>query len=337
MWMMTVGMCTVELIAFCIGSNSVVFTILIIVLGVCFFFIGIILNRMMYKKNIEGIYKRFKAKKIEDKKIYKYEKGIEGSETSSENESGSNSSDGDSDDNNKNEKVISVESESEESEEDEGDSNSEKSFAISDRLSERITSFGSIHEITSTKILNEPTIVYSCINDFELACRFLWHNETKEAFQLMKEFYDESTIYSFIHIKNFNEGIKNIRILEDMNYNVHSLMVRIRMFSTSTAMGDISAVVANQQNLLDYLDNIEYKYIPILKKYSLHPKSDYPVIVYNTDSINGNTKSELVHYNGYELIRNIVVWGRDYVNTSPDEWLEKFQSGQDIILDYRIR
>jgi hypothetical protein len=115
------------------------------------------------------------------------------------------------------------------------------------------------------------------------------------------------------------------------------MMVRFRMLSTSTAMGDISQVLINQPTLIGYLDNIEDKYIPILKKYSLQPKSTYPVVVYNVDSINGKTRSQLAHFNGYELIRNIVVWGRDLTNTPPEEWLELVLQGVDIIQDYRIR
>jgi len=122
-----------------------------------------------------------------------------------------------------------------------------------------------------------------------------------------------------------------------MNYNLLNMMVRFRMLSTSTAMGDISQVLINQPTLIGYLDNIEDKYIPILKKYSLQPKSTYPVVVYNVDSINGKTRSQLAHFNGYELIRNIVVWGRDLTNTPPEEWLELVLQGVDIIQDYRIR
>jgi len=114
-------------------------------------------------------------------------------------------------------------------------------------------------------------------------------------------------------------------------------MVRFRMLTTTIAMGDISQIDSVQPALVSYLDNMEDKYIPILKKYSLQPKSAYPVIVYNGNSINGRTRSQLVHFNGYELVRNIVVWGKDLIKTPPEEWLERVLQGQDIILDYRIR
>ncbi|KAL6597659.1 hypothetical protein U3516DRAFT_564399, partial [Neocallimastix sp. 'constans'] len=41
------------------------------------------------------------------------------------------------------------------------------------------------------RVSNEPVIVFKNINDFELACRYIRNNETKDAFILMKEIYSE--------------------------------------------------------------------------------------------------------------------------------------------------
>ncbi|ORX47806.1 hypothetical protein BCR36DRAFT_221789, partial [Piromyces finnis] len=200
-WMMIIGMCTMNLIGFLFVRGKSFFIIIVIIVGVISFIFGILFNHYYHNRHIKAIYRRFKSKKIEDKKVYNYLHGVENSVESSENEAKSLSS---SEDENNEEKLISVDSatsssnsnnndnEKAEEEDDDDDSSSERSFAISDKISERITAFSSIREIMQADILNEPTIIYKCLNEFELACRFLWNNETREAFQLMKELYSES-------------------------------------------------------------------------------------------------------------------------------------------------
>jgi len=664
MWIMILGMTIIDLFALLFGNGKSFFSILAIIIGVCCFFLGNFLNRYRYKKHINEIYMRFKAKKMEDKNIYNRENGIESSSNkSSENESYS------SEDENNEEKLISVDSysssennnnnkskknkkkaeESEESEEESGseeyDSDSDvNSVVISDRISERITSFSTIQETVHSYVLNEPVIIFKDISDFELACRFLWNNETREAFQLMRELYkegqnlfsknpylntyysyyllyinervskedkeyildlnknndnyndyedegesgsgigsesgsgsgsenerehykkqeeddddednedeimDEDTlnrdnpdfllskalasklnylgryfvrylifeikekkkeekdyykkeareilehmqhdavekhitildllkkfftnikfankhnsksenfdmdkyleaifelkkntlslyhdiitkypdekstyqlytlfmtevmnqtetdkymlaegdsymalnmpdskkmdgasnaggssvgdseskkrkmlktnminsftnkskkisklvifmfasiiilytgvmIYGFIHINNFNNSIRDIEVLQDMNYNVHNLLSRTRMLTGVLTQSGEDIINDRLPVLLSYIDNIENKYIPILKKYSLTPASEKPVVVYNTDG----QRSEYVHYNGYELVKNIVVWGRGIFNVPAKEFIARTERGENILEDYRIK
>ncbi|ORX63808.1 hypothetical protein BCR32DRAFT_251421 [Anaeromyces robustus] len=205
MWTMVLGMSIVDLFALLFGKGKSFFSIILPIVGVCSFVIGFLLSIYQYKKHIEAIYKRYKTKRLEEKYRYNRDHGITSS-NDSENESQVSS------ENDHNEKLISVDSydssgninnkkkhnkkqeveESEESEEEDDDSSHSGSFVLNDRISERITSFGSLREIVNDKVSNEPIIVYNYVNEFELACRFIWSNETNEAFQLMKELYEES-------------------------------------------------------------------------------------------------------------------------------------------------
>ncbi|OUM61736.1 hypothetical protein PIROE2DRAFT_12191 [Piromyces sp. E2] len=131
--------------------------------------------------------------------------------------------------------------------------------------------------------------------------------------------------------------IKNIQVLQDINFNVHKLMRLTRLHSFSLILKTELYYDYNIQRINSVLDIIEDTYIPILKKYSLKPASKYPVIVYSTDSSSGKTESEYVHLNGYELMRKIIVWTRGITNTTVSEWLERIESGENILLEYRFR
>ena len=140
-------------------------------------------------------------------------------------------------------------------------------------------------------------------------------------------------IYGFIHINNFNNSIRDIEVLQDMNYNVHNLLSRTRMLTGVLTQSGEDIINDRLPVLLSYIDNIENKYIPILKKYSLTPASEKPVVVYNTDG----QRSEYVHYNGYELVKNIVVWGRGIFNVPAKEFIARTERGENILEDYRIK
>eukprot|EP00833_Pecoramyces_ruminatium_P005953 jgi/Orpsp1_1/1179985/evm.model.c7180000071685.1 len=152
-------------------------------------------------------------------------------------------------------------------------------------------------------------------------------------FVLISGLYIGSMIYGFIHINNFNNSVGNIKILQDMNYNVHNLLSRTRMMIAVFVNSDEEILETRLPVLIGYMDNIENQYIPILKKYSLSPASTKPVVVYSTDS----KRSEYVHYNGYELVKNIVVWGRGIFGLSAKEFLKKIEGGEDVINDYRVK
>ncbi|ORX63807.1 hypothetical protein BCR32DRAFT_251420 [Anaeromyces robustus] len=157
------------------------------------------------------------------------------------------------------------------------------------------------------------------------------------SFLIVIVLYGVSIVYGFTHISNFNESIKNIQILQDMNYNVHNLLSRSRMMSGLIGMGDMSVIGICLPTILMYLVQIEEIYIPLLAKYSLDPPSTYPIIIYNLDSTNGNVRTEYAHYNGYELVRRMMVYGRGIYDVPIEEWIERLQNGQNVLFDYRFR
>ncbi|OUM68444.1 hypothetical protein PIROE2DRAFT_3902 [Piromyces sp. E2] len=128
-----------------------------------------------YNKQIEAIYKRFKAKKIEDKKIYKYEHRNEGSIESSDDSSNEVSEESYSESNDNKNDNKNDESENSDDEESDSDNRSDtNSIVVSDRISERISSFTQIREIVKNNVLNEPVKVFNNIYEFEISCRFIW-------------------------------------------------------------------------------------------------------------------------------------------------------------------
>jgi len=104
--------------------------------------------------------------------------------------------------------------------------------------------------------------------------------------------------------------------------------------SISLTIGNDFLTNLKKADAIEFLDVLEEKYIPILKDYSHDKASEYPVIYYSDTN---NTDSYFMHLNGYELIRNIVLWGRDLTNIQPEEWTRKLNNGEDILSDYRIR
>eukprot|EP00833_Pecoramyces_ruminatium_P014217 jgi/Orpsp1_1/1188249/evm.model.d7180000063434.1 len=247
-WTMITGMCFINIFSLLFGNGKSFFSIILLVVGILSLFVGVILCRQMYNRHIQGIYKRLKEKKINEKKMYNYENGIEssnGSDKSSEERSQSSSSENENNEGNlisvdsgedsedgKNKKdkknMNNEESDSEEDDDEEYDSDKD-SFQLSDRISEKITSFGSLREIINADIPNEPVIIYNSPDDFELACRFVWNNETREAFQLVRELYDECVKQYF----------KNPYILTYYAYYLLYVEERISKSAKDEIMGDI--------------------------------------------------------------------------------------------------
>jgi len=151
---MIIGTSIINLFSLCLGSDKSFFSILSLVFGIITFFVGFFLSKFKHNKHIEVIYKRFKEKKIEDKNIYKLEHGIEGSSTDSHSKLTHESSGSDNDENSEessdevsdNKKDESENSDEEESDYDNG--SDVNSVVISDRVSERITSFSQMNEIS---------------------------------------------------------------------------------------------------------------------------------------------------------------------------------------------
>jgi len=145
MWTMILGMTIVDLFASVFGKGKSFFSIVLFVVGVCSFFGGIVLSRYTFKKHVEGIYKRFKDKKIEYKKKSRWEKGIDHSNSSVSEESQENEIESSNEENKADELSSNSENEGEDSDSD------RNSMVLSDRISERITSFGSLDEICKIK------------------------------------------------------------------------------------------------------------------------------------------------------------------------------------------
>ncbi|KAG4090230.1 hypothetical protein H8356DRAFT_955145 [Neocallimastix lanati (nom. inval.)] len=154
-WTMILGMTSIRFISLIFGKGKSIFSILLFITGAVCFVVGILLCHYCFKKHINFIYKSYKDKKMEDIALYNLENGIT---SSSNHSSGSRSV------NQSEEKLISFDSENSdetdtrneisesEDTEDSGDSdevssNDSNSFAISDRVSERITSFSSLRDI----------------------------------------------------------------------------------------------------------------------------------------------------------------------------------------------
>jgi len=162
-WLMTVVACIVDLFSYLFGHDKSFFGILLMVFSVISFFVGFFLCKYRFKKHIEGIYKRFKQKKIDDRIRYKRENGIQSSygslnnkskegdeEDSEENLISIESYSSDEDNKNDNKKSDKRGSDSEEdSEESEDDTENESvgSVQLSDRVSEKISTFGEIRDI----------------------------------------------------------------------------------------------------------------------------------------------------------------------------------------------
>jgi len=149
--------------------------------------------------------------------------------------------------------------------------------------------------------------------------------------------YVISVLYGFIHISSYTESVKNIQILAELNYNVHSIVSRSRTFSSAMVLGQLSTLQENLPTLQKYITLIEDQYIPILKKYALKPASENPVVQYGFDSGKGIVESEYLNLNGYELIKNIIVWINDLFNIPTQEWIDRVNGGENILLDYRFR
>jgi len=214
MWTMLTTLSLGNLIVILTGIKKSFIGIIIFAFSCLSFFIGIILNKYKFKKHIEAIYMRFRIKKIEDKHIENREKGINSSLESSEpdeevSKSSESDNDSESDGNGdlENRDLIKIDSSSESNESDEDNENENRpdgsnSLIVSDRISEKITSFSSIREISKIYIIfssflflyllimlyiyiyilmflvkrtvsNEIAVIYTNIHEFELACRFI--------------------------------------------------------------------------------------------------------------------------------------------------------------------
>jgi len=157
-WSMITGMGFIDILSLLFGKGKIIFGIMFLVIGICSFFLGIILCIKSYNIHIKNIYARFKEKKEFDIMVYKRDHGIEGSEESSEERSYVSSNDGenqilfdsdnklDDDLKQKNGKKESNYSDEEDSEDSEYDSDNNSVQILNDKISERITSFSSIRE-----------------------------------------------------------------------------------------------------------------------------------------------------------------------------------------------
>ncbi|ORY19336.1 hypothetical protein LY90DRAFT_677099 [Neocallimastix californiae] len=124
-------------------------------------------------------------------------------------------------------------------------------------------------------------------------------------------------------------------MIGDMNYNVDRLLRRSRIIGFFLMENNEKKAEKIREGILETIVRLETKYIPVLVKYSLDEVSDVPVIIYyNT---NEGLKSSYAHYNGYELMKEIIVWSKSLYNTPSEELIRRAKNGSSIFDDYRYR
>jgi len=123
-----------------------------------------------------------------------------------------------------------------------------------------------------------------------------------------------------------------------MKYCILNLLSRSRISSGVMVLGSVDVLQIILPFVEEYIKIIEEEYIPILKKYISVPSSSHGVVQFNPGaSTEGNVKSKFVNLNGYEFVRNLVVWGNSLFKTPTEEWIERAAAGENILLDYRFR
>ncbi|KAG4090232.1 hypothetical protein H8356DRAFT_954995 [Neocallimastix lanati (nom. inval.)] len=150
-------------------------------------------------------------------------------------------------------------------------------------------------------------------------------------------FYTIIATFGFMNLNHVNSTIKYIEELEDINFNLHKFLRYSRELAIRAMTLDSDAIEKEENNMDSILDLLQEKYIPIIKKYSSQGSSDFPVIYYDKDYFKGVIKSRFDHLNGFDLMKIVIVWGRELLNTPSEEWIRRVKDGENVLLDYRIR
>ncbi|OUM60063.1 hypothetical protein PIROE2DRAFT_14255 [Piromyces sp. E2] len=122
-----------------------------------------------------------------------------------------------------------------------------------------------------------------------------------------------------------------------MNYNVDRLIRRSRVIGFFILEENYKDTESIRTGILETVVRLKTKYIPVLVKYTSEPASNTPVVVYYKNNINGTLTGTYVHYNGYELMSNFILWATQLYNTPTEQLILDEKNGKSIFDDYRYR
>ncbi|OUM67885.1 hypothetical protein PIROE2DRAFT_4564 [Piromyces sp. E2] len=168
----------------------------------------------------------------------------------------------------------------------------------------------------------------STVSDVDTRKRKLKNN-------MIKSFTER--IFGFTHISNFITAIDKIYVLGDMDYHFKEIILNIRFYSFAVINKDTDFMNTQKSKLQEQLDYVNEYYLPILKPYSNTEKSKTPVILFTNDITNGNFESSYEYYNSFTLLNTLNLWINELVDTSPEEWIQKVDDGENILWDFRFK
>jgi len=120
-----------------------------------------------------------------------------------------------------------------------------------------------------------------------------------------------------------------------MSYNINNLLRHSRIIGFFLMENDVEEAENLRTTILDTVDILDTKYIPVLVKHSLDKVSNTPVTIYF--DVDGTLKSTYSHFNGYELMKNIIIWSKNLYSTQSEELINRAENGTSIFNDYRYR
>ncbi|ORX87598.1 hypothetical protein BCR32DRAFT_147198 [Anaeromyces robustus] len=149
-------------------------------------------------------------------------------------------------------------------------------------------------------------------------------------FTLIVGFFVVIVCYSFVFINNLNNNITDLKSIGDMNYNVDRLIRRSRIIGFFIMEENLNDAESIRLGILETIVRLEDKYLPVLKKYSSEEASTTPVLVYYNEMKNGTASNDYIHYNGYELMSEIILWAKELYNTPTEQLILNEKTGKKI-------
>jgi len=122
-----------------------------------------------------------------------------------------------------------------------------------------------------------------------------------------------------------------------MDYHLKDTILNIRFYSFAIMSRDLELMNIEREKIQEGLDFIKEIFMPILKNYSNAEVSPTQIVLYNSDIGNGDIKSKIRYYNAFELTNNIVVWMTNILEPSPEQWIERVDSGENILMNFEFK
>jgi len=144
-------------------------------------------------------------------------------------------------------------------------------------------------------------------------------------------------MFNIKHTNNFMSSVQSVQTLGDMDYYLKDVILNIQFYSFAIITKDTDYIEKQRAKLQEGLDFINDNYMPFLKPYANAPKSSTQVIMYTSDIVDGDFESSFEYFNAFELMNNMCLWVNEIINISPDEWIEKVDKGENILLDFRFK